>query len=153
MIAELAAFNAAFATVKATINAGRDIMSCANSIGDMIGAEEQIKARGDRKKSSIWSQLAGKDTNDFEEFMALEQIREQRKDLIQALQLYGRPGLKDDFVRFEAEARKKRRAQAVAAEKKKQKILEWTVGIVAVLVGLVGLAIALWLIGKGQGKW
>ena len=65
----------------------------------------------------------------------------------------GRPGLKDDFVRFEAEARKKRRAQAVAAEKKKQKILEWTVGIVAVVVGLVGLAIALWLIGKGQGKW
>ena len=86
MIAELAAFNAAFATVKATINAGRDIMSCANSIGDMIGAEEQLKARGDRKKNSVWSKLAGKDTNDFEEFMAIEKMRTQRKELILLLQ-------------------------------------------------------------------
>ena len=38
MIAELAAFNAAFGVVKAAIGNGRDIMSCAKQIGDMIGA-------------------------------------------------------------------------------------------------------------------
>jgi len=153
MIAELAAFNAAFATVKATINAGRDIMSCANSIGDMIGAEEQLRARGDRKKNSMWSKLAGKDTNDFEEFMAIEKMRNQRKELISALQLYGRPGLKDDFIKFEVEARKKRRAQAIAAEKQKQTIIEWAVGGVIVILGIAGMAFTLWFVGKGQGKW
>ena len=153
MIAELAAFNAAFATVKATVNAGRDIMSCANSIGDMIGAEEQLRARGDRKKNSVWSKLAGKDSNSFEEFMAIEKIREQRKELLSALQLYGRPGLKDDFIKFEVEARKKRRAQAIAAEKRKQTIIEWTVGTLVVLIGIAGMTFTLWFIGKGQGRW
>lgn len=153
MIAELAAFNAAFATVKATVNAGRDIMSCAGAIGEMIGAEEQLKVRGQQKKNSIWSQLAGKDTNDFEEFMALEKIREQRKELMQALQLYGRPGLKDDFVKFEAEARKKRRAQAVAAAERKETIVLWTIGIAIGISALALLALFIWILGKRQGHW
>lgn len=153
MIAELAAFNAAFATVKATISAGRDIMSCANQIGDMIGAEEHLKARGDRKKNSIWSKLAGKDTNDFEEFMAIEKMREQRKELMSALQLYGRPGLKEDFIKFEVEARKKRRAQAIAAEQRKKTIIEWVFGTIIVIIGIAGMAFGFWLVGKNQGRW
>lgn len=153
MIAELAAFNAAFGVVKAAVNNGRDIMSCAKQIGDMIGAEEQLRARGERKKNSIWSQLAGKDTNDFDEFMALEKIRVQRKELISALQLYGRPGLKDDFIKFEVEARKKRRAQAVLAEQRKKAIIEWAFGIFLAIVAIIGMAIFLWVVGKNQGKW
>jgi len=153
MIAELAAFNAAFATVKATLNAGRDIMSCAGQIGEMIGAEEKLKARGDRKKNSVWSALAGKDANDFEEFMAIEKMREQRLELLQALQLYGRPGLKDDFIKFEVEARKKRRAQAIAAEQRKKTIIEWTVGIIAAIVGIAVMGFSLWLVGRSQGRW
>lgn len=153
MIAELAAFNAAFGVVKAALSNGKDIMDCSKHIGDMIGAQEQLQARGNRKKNSIWSTLAGKDTNDFEEFMALEKIRNQRKELMQALQLYGRPGLKDDFIRFEVEARKQRRADAVAAEQRKQTILEWTVGIVAFLVVGSGLAAGMYFMGKSQGKW
>lgn len=145
MIAELAAFNAAFATVKATLNAGRDIMSCAGQIGEMIGAEEKLKARGDRKKNSIWSALAGKDANDFEEFMAIEKMREQRLELLQALQLYGRPGLKDDFIKFEVQARKKRRAQAIAAEHRKKTIIEWIAGIALFLVLFAGLIGFVWL--------
>ncbi len=145
MIAELAAFNAAFATVKATLNAGRDIMSCAGQIGEMIGAEENLKARGDRKKNSVWSALAGKDANDFEEFMAIEKMREQRLELLQALQLYGRPGLKDDFIKFEVQARKKRRAQAIAAEHRKKTIIEWIAGIALFLVLFAGLMGFVWL--------
>lgn len=145
MIAELAAFNAAFATVKATLNAGRDIMSCAGQIGEMIGAEEKLKARGDRKKNSVWSALAGKDANDFEEFMAIEKMREQRLELLQALQLYGRPGLKDDFIKFEVQARKKRRAQAIAAEHRKKTIIEWIAGIALFLVLFAGLIGFVWL--------
>ena len=89
--------------MKAAINNGRDIASCAKSIGDMIGAEEELKKRGDKKKNSMWSALAGKSWL-FEEFMALERIKEQRKELLSSLQLYGRAGLKDDFLRFEIEA-------------------------------------------------
>jgi len=140
MIAELAAFNAAFGVVKTAITHGRDIASCAKSIGDMIGAQESLRARGEKKKNSIWYSLAGKDTNDFEEFMALEQIKEQRKELLQALQLLGRPGLKDDYLRFEAEARA-------------SKMVEWSVGILALLTAIGLMGYGLFILGRSQGKW
>lgn len=153
MIAELAAFNAAFGVVKAAINNGRDIASCAQHIGDMIGAEEKLKQRGAKKKNSIWAALAGKSTSDFEEFMALEKIKEQRKELLSSLQLYGRAGLKDDFLRFEIEARKKRREEEAKRKENKQKIVEWTVGILLFL-SLAGVgAFFVYLIGLDRGYW
>jgi len=153
MIAELAAFNAAFGVVKAAISNGRDIASCAKQIGDMIGAQEDLKARGEKKKNSIWYALAGKDTNDFEEFMALEKIREQRKELLSALQLYGRPGLKDDFIKFEIEARKTRREAEIEAQKNREKLVEWGVGGILVLLGIGAFAIIIYIIGAEQGRW
>lgn len=153
MIAELAAFNAAFGVVKAAINNGRDIASCAKSIGDMIGAEEDLKKRGEKKKNSMWSALAGKSTNDFEEFMALERIREQRKELLSSLQLYGRAGLKDDFLRYEIEARKARRQAAVDAKHKRDKMVEIIVGTILVGAGITICGVVVYAIGADQGRW
>lgn len=142
MLAELAAFNAAFATVKATLSAGRDIADCAAGIGKMMGAEAELKDKVEKKQNSIWFALAGKDTNDFEEFMALEKIRTQRTELLQTLQLYGRPGLKDDFLKFEADQRVKRKEEKLERDKTQQKIMMYFLyGILVVIVlgGVVGL--------------
>ena len=142
MLAELAAFNAAFATVKATLSAGRDIADCAAGIGKMMGAEAELKDKVEKKQNSIWFALAGKDTNDFEEFMALEKIRTQRTELLQTLQLYGRPGLKDDFLKFEADQRVKRKEEKLERDKTQQKIMAYFLyGILVVIVlgGVVGL--------------
>jgi hypothetical protein len=153
MIAELAAFNAAFGVVKAAVGNGRDIMSCAKQIGDMIGAEEQLRARGERKKNGFLAQISGKTANDFEEFMAIEKMKQSRKELLSAMQLYGRGGLKDEFLKFEVEARKKRRAEAKAREARKQSIIEWTVGIVFFVAALGILGTIGYLIGQDQGRW
>ena len=153
MIAELAAFNAAFGVVKAAINNGRDIASCAKHIGDMIGAEETLKQKSDKRKNSIWTSLAGKDTNTFEEFMALEEVRNKRKELLSSLQLYGRPGLKDDFLRFEIQARKQRRAEAIALKERQTKMIEYFVGFLLVGLGITVLGVVLYAIGADQGRW
>lgn len=153
MIAELAAFNAAFGVVKAAIGNGKDIMSCAKQIGDMIGAEENLRARGERKKNGFLAKLAGKEANDFEEFMAIEKMKESRKELLQVMQLYGRGGLKDDFLKFEIEARKKRREEAKRKEAKKQSIVEWTIGIILFIVAVGILAAIGYFVGQDQGKW
>lgn len=153
MIAELAAFNAAFGVVKAAINNGRDIASCAKQIGDMIGAEEELKQRGAKKKNSMWSALAGKDTSDFEEFMALENIKEQRKELLSSLQLYGRAGLKDDFLRFEIEARKARRQAAEDAQKQRQKMGEYIVGFILFGSAIAIFGVIVYAIGAERGRW
>ena len=142
MLVELAAFNAAYATVKATLSAGRDIADCAAGIGKMMSAEADLKEKASKKKDSIWFALAGKDTNDFEEFMALETIRNQRAELLQTLQLYGRAGLKDDFLRFEVAQRKKRRDERAEMKRQKEALIEkFLYGLIALilLAGLAGL--------------
>ena len=142
MLVELAAFNAAYATVKATLSAGRDIADCAAGIGKMMSAEADLKEKASKKKDSIWFALAGKDTNDFEEFMALETIRNQRAELLQTLQLYGRAGLKDDFLRFEVAQRKKRRDERAEMKRQKEALIEkFLYGLIALILvaGLAGL--------------
>ena len=123
MIAELAAFNAGFAVVKQCIANGRELTDAMNAIGQMVGAKEDLKRRGEKKKKSVLSILGGKTENDFEEFMALEKIKETEKELTSIMKLYGRPGLHDDWVRFQAEARKKRREEEL--EKRKQSAKNW----------------------------
>ena len=72
MLVELAAFNAAYATVKATLSAGRDIADCAAGIGKMMSAEADLKEKASKKKDSIWFALAGKDTNDLKSLWRLK---------------------------------------------------------------------------------
>jgi molecular chaperone GrpE (heat shock protein) len=125
LIAELAAFNAGFAVVKQCIANGRELGDAMNAIGQMVGAKEDLKRRGEKKKKNFLSVLGGKTENDFEEFMALEKINETEKELTSLMKLYGRPGLHDDWVRFQAEARKKRREEETERKRQKAKNMEY----------------------------
>ena len=146
MIAELAAFNAGFAVVKQFVANGRDLGDAMGAIGQMVGAKEDLLRRGQKKKKSVLSVLGGKTENDFEEFMALEKIKQLEKDLTSMMKLYGRPGLHDDWIRFQAEARKQRRQQALNDKKRKEQMWEYAGYLIAAIVfmsGLIGLV--LWL--------
>jgi len=144
MIAELAAFNAGFAVVKQFVANGRDLSDAMGAIGQMVGAKEDLKARGEKRKKSVLSVLGGKTENDFEEFMALEKIKQVEKELTSMMKLYGRPGLHDDWVRFQAEARKQRRQQALEDKKRKEQLwdyIAWGFAIITLIGGFVGLVI------------
>jgi hypothetical protein len=142
VLAELAAFNAGFAVVKQVVANGRDLSEAMGAIGKMIGAKEELQRRGEKKKRSPLSLLGGKTENDFEEFMALEKIKEVEKELTSMMMLYGRAGLYDDWVRFQAEARKQRRQKALEEKKRKEQMWEYAAYIAAGLIfiaGVVGL--------------
>ena len=144
MLAELAAFNAGFAVVKQFVANGRDLSDAMGAIGQMVGAKEDLKNRGEKKKKSVLSVLGGKTENDFEEFMALEKIKQVEKELTSMMKLYGRPGLHDDWVRFQAEARKQRRQQALEEKKRKEKLVEyaaWVFASVVLVGGFIGLVL------------
>jgi len=49
--------------------------------------------------------------------------------------------------------RKQQKEAVYAAEERKQKILEWTVGIIAAVIGAAILTAVFYYIGVGQGKW
>ena len=144
MLAELAAFNAGFAVVKQFVANGRDLSDAMGAIGKMVSAKEDLKARGEKKKKSVLSLLGGKTENDFEEFMALEKIKQVEAELTTMMKLYGRAGLYDDWIRFQAEARKQRRQAAIDAKKKRDKMWEYAGYVLAAAIfvlGIVGMVV------------
>ena len=108
VIESMIAFNAGFAVLKNTIQNGREIGGVLGSLANMIGAEEDLRDRGNRKKSSIWSKAFGKDADIMEEFQALQDIKRKRAELKSMIQLYADFTL-DEYVAYEAKMRIKRK--------------------------------------------
>jgi hypothetical protein len=129
MIAELAAFNAAYSVVKEFVANGKDLTDCFGYIGQMTTAKEDLKLKHDKKGF----------TSDAEEFAALEQIKQAEDQLRELMQYYGRAGLWDDFVKFQAEARKARLLERNERVKKINKRWQYASIIVAGGIGLVGM--------------
>ena len=68
----------------------------------------------------------------MEEFLALEEIRQAEKDLELLMVYTGRIGLKDDWLRYQAEARKKRKEAERQAKKEREELME----NIAVAIGI-----------------
>ena len=123
MLAELVAINSAFAVIKKTIANGKELASAGKAIADFAFAKEDLQSKASKKRNSTFG-------NDLEEFMALEEIKRKEAELKSIMYLYGRYGLWEDWVRFQADARRKRQQQIKAAKQKREKIIE-IVGIVS----------------------
>jgi hypothetical protein len=146
MLAELAIANAAFGVIKETIANGGDIMAAGQHIFKFFDSKSEI------------SKKANASGSDSEAFFALEQIKSNEKDLQEMFIYQGRAGLWDDWLAFQAEAKRKRDAAAKAALlaqiKRKEAIWAWINGgliIISVLTGVVIVAGLIWLIAtKGD---
>ena len=92
MLAELAAANAAFSVIKQCVSNGKEIAAAGNAIAQFVGAKEKLQQKAQKKGGG----------SDLEEFMALEQIRQQEAELKQFMIYAGRPGLWNDWQRFQA---------------------------------------------------
>ena len=137
MLAELAIINGAISTIKTTIAHGHDLSKAAKSIAKFVTAEEDIRERANAKKNSVFSKLLGKDSNDFEEFMYLEEIEQKKQELREVLQLYGRPGVYNDWIKYQSESRKKRQ-QAKEEQKKALERLVRNIMISLLVIVVVG---------------
>ena len=139
MLAELAAANAAFGVIKTAISNSRELADCAKSITAFVGAEEDLKAKAEKKKKSPLNKVLGKDATDFEEFLALEKINQQKAQLQSHMRLYGRPGMYDAWVEYQAKARTARKEAQRQREKERQELVEVLTWIFIVLVVWGGL--------------
>jgi hypothetical protein len=132
MIAELAAFNAAFGVVKGFIANGKDLHDCFGQIGQMVNAKEDLKSRQQKNKKSLFA-------SDAEEFMALEQIARAEQELQDFMVYYGRAGLWDDFIVFQAKARKARLEAKNAHAQKINQRMHYAGLVVSCVLVAVGL--------------
>ncbi len=142
MLAELAAANAAFAVIKQAVANGKEIAAAGNAIASFVGAKEKLERKAQQKGGG----------SDLEEFLALEKIKEQEKQLKELMIYTGRPGLWNDWQRFQAKARVARREAEVAAAAKRKKIVEGTIIALFVLCCLAVLGALVMLILHHQGR-
>ena len=143
MLAEIAAASAAYTTIKTAIQQGRELVDVGKSIGTFVSAEEDLKAKVEKKKNSVFTKVLGKAGDDFEEFLALDRLKEQKRELESHMRLYGRAGLYDDWVAYQAQMRRQRK-EALRIKQKEQEelreMLTWVFIIVVIWGGICGLA-------------
>ena len=144
MLAELAAANAAFAIIKQAVSNGKELANAGSAIADFVGAKEELRRKGEKKKRSPFS-----GGGDLEEFMALEKIKEQEEQLREMMVWAGRPGMWADWQKFQTEARKARQKAEAARARRKKKIIEISLLTVLGILGLGVVGIIGWFVYMG----
>ena len=142
MLAELAAANAAFQVIKQAVSNGKDIAAAGSAIAKFVGAKQDLERKSIKKGGG----------SDLEEFMALEQIREQEEQLKQIMIYTGRPGLWHDWQRFQAKARVARKEAEDKARRKRKQIIEISIVTFFLVLGLTIMAAFVLLLMHSQGK-
>lgn len=142
MLAELAAANAAFAVIKQAIANGKEIAAAGNAVAEFVGAKEKLQQKAQRKGGG----------SDLAEFMALEELKSREDELKQIMIYAGRPGLWNDWQRFQAKARVARREAEIASAVRRKKIVEGIIIAVFILcfIAIAGSLIALILHAQGK---
>jgi len=146
MLAELAAANAAYHVIKQAVTNGNELANYAKHISKWVGAEEDLQKKVEKKSNNVFNKILGKEGDDFEEFMALDKIKQQKSELVSYMRLYGRAGLYDDWVAYQAQARKARREAIKQRQKEIDRIKEITAWIVIVVVVWGGAGAGLYLL-------
>jgi hypothetical protein len=109
MLAEIAAANAAFAVIKAALANGKELHQLGSRVFDYFDNKAKIQENATKKGGG----------SDLAEFMALEQLRQQEEDLRERMVYAGRPGMWNDWQKFQAQAARQRREAAEAIKREK----------------------------------
>lgn len=145
MIAELMAANAAFAVIKEAVTNSGDIMAAGSKVFEYFDAKSSIQKKYEHKAK-------GAKASDMEEFMALEQLKQQEAELKQLMVYHGRGGLWTEWLEFQKQAKHKRiaaeKAELRKASERKEKILAtlmWSVAGTLLTVLMLG---GVWVINQ-----
>jgi hypothetical protein len=134
MLAEIAVATAAYKTIKSGLMAGKELYDVGDQLTKYFGAQSSLAKK---------VEYSSKPRNEMEEFFALEKMKAQEKELREWMIWYGRAGLWDDWVRFQANCATERK-EAIQDEKirirKRNSAIQSTVGT-GIKAGLIILII------------
>lgn len=144
----------AFNAIKQGIAVGRDLQDMTGQLSQWGKAFSDFNYAEEKSKNPPWYSFKGSDEETALQIFAQKKKMENMRNEIKAFISwnYG-PSAWEEVLAIEARMRKQRKEELYRREELKRKIIEWTVGILAALVGLVTMGFVLWLIGKGQGRW
>jgi hypothetical protein len=133
MLAEIAAANAAFAVIKGALANGKELHQLGSRVFDYFDNKAKIQESATKKGGG----------SDLEEFMALEQLKQQEEELRERMVYAGRPGMWTDWVKFQAAAARKRREDAEAAKRERVRRAERLAQLTEyIVIGMASVVLA-----------
>jgi hypothetical protein len=131
MLLELAAANAAFNVIKQALANGKELSDLGSKVFDYFDNKAKIQQKVTEKGNR----------SDIEEFFALEKLNAQEVELRERMIYAGRPGMWQDWQKFQAAAARRRREAKEAEIKairlrkaKMERLIEYTVLGIASLI-------------------
>ena len=139
MIAELAAANAAFDVIKQTIQNGQEIYAAGEALAQYFGLKNEIQKKAHEHGYK----------SDLEAFMASEQLKAQEDELKQLMVWQGRAGMWNDWLEFQSQMKASREKEAkekeLARQRRKKRLIEWTIIGTICVSALGALGFIIWL--------
>ena len=154
-ITAISAATAAFNGIKQLVGVGREIEDCVGQLSKWAGAMSDINFLEQKAKNPPWykSFTGSPEAEAMEIFAAKEKIEKQKKEILTMIgYMYGDRG-QERYRDILREVKAQRQKHAYRKEEIKQAIIEWVIGILALLSGSAILGVAFYFIGKRQGKW
>ncbi len=98
MLEEIAAANKAIDVMLQSVKHGKDLSACADSCANYFNNKSILARRSNKKgRGSV-----------LQNFLALEKLKEKEAELRTYMKLAGRPGMWEDFLQFQKEAKRER---------------------------------------------
>ena len=149
--------SAAYRGIKSAIQTGKELHDMAGTLSQWAGAMSDLDfSHKQAQNPPMFKKLFGAsqiEQNALEIWGHKQKAKELREDLRSHISLYYGPSAWEEVLQIEAQMRKQRKEEIYRKEELKRALIEWTVGILLVLSGIVGLAIVLYFMGRSQGKW
>jgi len=142
----------AVSQVQQLLSAGRDASS---ALAKFAGAVSDINYAAEKAKNpSVWKALTGSaEAEAIEIFTAQKKVQQMRNDIETMLgYTYGEKGL-TEYKEILRKVKKQREETTYKRQELKEALLVWTIGILATLAGVAGLAAVIYFLGVQQGKW
>lgn len=111
MLAELAMANAAFGVIKEAIGNGKELYDIAGVVSKFFDSKTELQRKSNKNGYK----------SDMQAFMELEKVREMEEHLKDQMIWAGRPGMWDDWLAFQKQAKEERER---AEREERQRIAE-----------------------------
>jgi hypothetical protein len=145
----IAAANAAYAIIKQCVQNGSELASAGKAIADFTTAKQDLEREAAKHGSNIDGSKS-----DLEVFLGLEDIKRKEDELRSAMQLYGRAGMYNDYVKFCSEARVARQKAAKEAQRLKTEridnIIFWLYIAAVIGLGTFALGLVVWVLKEAN---
>ena len=153
ILESIAAANAAYSVIRTALGNGKETAGLIGAVGKFLTAEDDIKQAVQKKKNSPLTTITGGEEGDWEEFQALENIKEKRRELESYIRLYGQPGQWDRWIQWQNEARKQRQAARKAAEKRQAELIEQLQIAAGIIIAITVCIIGIYYLGVYLDRW